>query len=451
MENKLKALLKKEVALKGQPATLAFGLFAIFTFFYGFSIIKYLFIVKALAVLILIISITRFILNREILKADYVSAKNWKIQKILIWINSIAWGIILNLASFELKLSGIHFIVVTTFLAGFVGASIVTLSYFSELFLPFQFLLLLPQIAIIIYFYFSSNRINNLPLIILYAMYFMYQIRIFLSYRREMIRLFKYQISLENKNNKLKASQLALIEQSILLAHASRLGALGEMSATITHEINNPIAIVSASSKMISKEIDKELSQKDVILLNIDRINHAVSRIVKIIKGLNNLAYQSDHLPKEDTSLVEIIDETTFFCKDIVNSQNIKLIIGNTPNVLIFCHSVQISQVLINLIKNATDVLCTEELPSEKWISIQFINNEKKLEILVSNGGTKISPEIGSKIFKPFFTTKKIGSGTGIGLTISTRIMNEHNGSIMLDYNADYTTFVLTFLHDLRD
>jgi signal transduction histidine kinase len=444
MEFKLKTLFKKEVALKGRASTFSFACFAIFSYIYGYSLIKYLWVIKITSVIIFIASVIRFFLNRHIIKLNSISESSWLALKTLIWINAIGWGIILNTASFELKLSGIHFIVVTTLLAGLVSASIVSISYFKELFIPFQAALLLPQIIIILYYYYlASEKINLLPLIFLYIMYFIYQINSFRSYRKDLIKLFKYQLSLEKKNSKLKESQKALVEQSMILAHASRLGAIGEMSATIAHEINNPIAIISAGSKIIAKELDKDIFSKDFIVLNTERINRAVLRIGKIIKGLQNLSNQSDHLPKEKISLKDIIEDTSFFCGELLISKNIILTIGDIPERTLNCHPVQISQVLINLIKNAADVLTDETNPIEKWILIKFEENDNHLRILISNGGPKILNDISSKIFEPFFTTKTMGIGNGLGLSISKKIIRDHGGDINIDLKSAHTTFTL--------
>lgn len=443
MENKLKDLFKIEVAQKGKNSTVSFGLFALFSFFYGYSLIDYLWVIKTASVFLLFVAVARHRLNLHLLKENHVSDKNWRLLKLLIWANALGWGVILNTASFELRLSGIHFVVVTTLLAGFVGASLVSLSYFKELFIPFLASLLVPQIIIILYFYFSPEKINNLPLIIMYVMYFLYQIKSFRSYRKELIKLFKYQIGLENKNRILKKSQADLLEQSMMLAHASRLGALGEMSATIAHEINNPIAIVSASSKLISKESDKPDFQIGVIHTYTDRIDRSVLRIGKIVKGLRNLSNQSDHMPKEKVSLKDIVEDTAFFCGEVLVSKNIKLDIDDIPEATLDCHPVQISQVVLNLIKNASEVLVDEKNVAEKWINLKFEINDQTVKILVINGGVKITPEMSAKIFAPFFTTKPMGIGTGLGLSISRKIITDHGGDIRIDHSFDHTAFVL--------
>jgi signal transduction histidine kinase len=445
MENKLKNHLRREVVMKGQASTFSFSIFALFCYFYGFSLVTYLWVIKLAAIVIFATAITRLFLHMQILKNFIVSEKLWFYLKLLIWVNALGWAIILNTASYELQLSGSHFIVVTTMLAGFVGSSIISLSYFKELFIPFQLLLIVPQVLIIFYFSrFSALKLNAYPLILLHIMYFAYQFKAFKNYRKELIRLFRYQLSLENKNKKLKENQQTLIDQSVMLAHISRLSALGEMSATIAHEINNPIAIISASSQMIEKEIITVKPREEMVLTNVNRINRSVARVVKIIKGLRNLSNQSDHLPMEKTYLKEIVEDTGFFCKELLVSSNIQLTVNEIPEAVVNCHPVQISQVLINLIKNAAEVLADEQNQRERWILVNFELLADQIKIFVSNGGPKISEEIYLKIFKPFFTTKPMGIGTGLGLSISKKIIQDHGGEIILDFDQNETTFILS-------
>jgi hypothetical protein len=161
-ENLLRNLLRLEVARKGQSATFAFAGFALFSFFYGYGCQKYLFFIKISAVLLFIVSILRFLLYKKIIDKNSVTSKEWIYTVTLVTLNGIGLAGILSVASFELKLGGIHFIVVTTLLAGLIGASTVTLSYFPVLFIPFQTILILPQVGVILYFYFSAEKLNYL-------------------------------------------------------------------------------------------------------------------------------------------------------------------------------------------------------------------------------------------------------------------------------------------------
>lgn len=360
-----------------------------------------------------------------------------------VWMNALGWSLAFNFASYELKLTGIHFIVVTTMLAGFVAASLITLAYDSILFLPFQFLLLAPQIGIVTYFYFSPEKFNALPLIPIYVMYLAYQLRQFKDFKNQLTQRFNYQLDLEHSNEELRKSQEALIDQTTKLVHTSRLAALGEMSAGIAHEVNNPLAIISGSMQQLERIVSRGEADSESILKLSTKSQHSIERVTKIIKGLRHFSQQSDTLPKVSISLNEIILDTANFCSEMLASRYIKFEIETVPDVELECQPVQISQVLINLIKNAEDALSEESNEAERWIKISFKKEGDFIFVRVINGGPVIPKDIHSKLFQPFFTTKVVGKGTGLGLSISHGIMKEHKGDLIYDQSEGHTTFAM--------
>lgn len=440
----LNNLLRLEVVKKGQTATIAFLGFALFSFFYGYGCQKYLPIIKSASIFLIIISVIRFFYYRHILSKSFLTSREWKFTVSLISLNALGLAIVLSTASFELKLSGIHFIVVTTLLAGLIGASIVSLSYFPILFLPFQSLLLLPQVGIILYYYYSPENLNYLPLIILYMMYYFYQIKQFSAYRKDLIQLFTYQIELETKNQELSDSKNTIMDQTIKLIHTSRLAILGEMSTGIAHEINNPLTIISASVQILNRLGENDKLETGHVIRYSQKISRSVERISKIVKGLKHFATQSDSIPKDDVAIQEILDETTQFCTEHLENLGIKLKLEDVPPLKLHCRSIQISQVLINLLKNASDALAEETKDHEKWISINFKQDAEYFYFIISNGGDKIPSMIAEKIFHPFFTTKEKEKGTGLGLSISHTIMKDHGGDLYYDLEDNpFTTFVI--------
>jgi signal transduction histidine kinase len=440
----LNNLLRLEVVKKGQPATFAFLGFALFSFFYGYGCQEYLFYIKTASVFLVAISLLRFFLYKNILNKGSLTQKEWIFTVTLITSNAVGLGIILGLASFELKLSGPHFIVVTTLLAGLIGASIVSLSFFAVLFVPFQSVLLLPQIGIILYYYFSPEHLNFLPLIILYLMYYFYQLRQFRSYKKDLIQLFTYQIELERKNQELIDNKNIIMDQTVKLIHTSRLAVLGEMSTGIAHEINNPLTIISASVQVLSRLGTNDKLDVGQVIKYSQKIYRSVERISKIVKGLKHFATQSDRIPKESVYIQDILDETTQFCSEHLEGLGITLKVEEVPPLQIHCRSIQISQVLINLLKNASDALVKETQEQEKWIAINFKQDAEFFYVHISNGGEKIPQVIAEKIFHPFFTTKEKEKGTGLGLSISHTIMKDHGGDLYYDLSNDFfTTFVI--------
>jgi C4-dicarboxylate-specific signal transduction histidine kinase len=275
-------------------------------------------------------------------------------------------------------------------------------------------------------------------------MYYIYQIKQFTAYRKELVKLFTYQIELEIKNQELNENKIFILDQTVKLIHTSRLAVLGEMSTGIAHEINNPLTIIYGSTLGLSRMANNDQLDNESVLKYSQKIDKAVARISKIVKGLKHFANQSDNVPKENSDIFDIINETTQFCQEHLISLGISLKLEEIPPVKINCHSIQISQVLINLLKNASDALSLEPNKDEKWISINFKNDQKNFYFIISNGGEKISIDIAEKIFQPFFTTKGREQGTGLGLSISQTIMKDHGGELYYDFGkCDNTTFII--------
>lgn len=439
----LQNLLRMEVSYKSTQSSMAFAVFSLFIFFYHFNCTKYELIIKMGMILVFIVSILRILLVKKINRKENVDDQNWKLMIFYVWMNAIGWSLAFNFASYELKLNGIHFIAVTTMLAGFVAASLVTLAYDAILFLPFQFFLLVPQIGIILSLYFSPEKINALPLIPIYIMYLIYQLRQFKDFRKQSHDRFRYQLELEASNKELQKSRDALISQTAKLIHTSRLAALGEMSAGIAHEVNNPLAVISGCIQQIERLVGRGKDDPEKIRMLAMKSQTSIERVTKIIKGLRHFSQQSDALPKEVTSIRSIIHDTTSFCSEMLRARYIQLIIDPIPDIKIECHPIHISQVLINLIKNAEDALDSENDKNERWVRLSFRVENEIIFIGVSNGGPTIPKGLEEKLFQPFFTTKPIGKGTGLGLSISHGLMREHGGDLLLDTMAANTTFIL--------
>ncbi len=435
-KQKIENLLRLEVASKSPQSCVGFLFFSLFIFIYGFNCERFLPIIKFAMVVVFFVAILRILFVKKINLKRSMTKKEWHTIISFVWINTIAWSLTFSLATYELNLSGLNFILVMVMLSGFLATSLVTLAYHPILFLPFQFTLLLPQLGIFLYYCFGPDKIDALPLIPMFLMYLGYQLNQLNSVRREAIERFSHQLDLEQSYEDLKVSTIQLV-------HTSRLAALGEMSAGMAHEVNNPLAIISGSIQQIEKQFSKPDLDINRILALSAKIQSAVGRVTNIIRGLRHFSQQSDNLPKVVTPLSEIIRETMSFCHELLTVRHIRLIIDDIPQVDVNCHSVQVSQVLINLIKNAEDALEDELDPSKRWIRISCLHFNDIISINVSNGGPEIPEESRTKIFQPFFTTKIIGKGTGLGLSISKGIMKEHGGDLVFDSTAEFTTFAL--------
>jgi PAS domain S-box-containing protein len=222
------------------------------------------------------------------------------------------------------------------------------------------------------------------------------------------------------------------------LFHQSKLASLGEMSAGIAHEINNPLAIISGTAELLSKFKDNP----EKFTAKVESITKSCTRISKILNGLRKFSRSAETIQLKETRLNSIIQEA-------INLTEIKASRAATPislecpeNIALVCDDLSIEQVLINLINNAIDAV---KQSTEKWVKVSAHEDKEFVILRVIDAGNSISPELEEKIFDPFFTTKKVGEGTGLGLSITKGILDEHNATISLNRDFNTTCFEIKF------
>lgn len=225
-------------------------------------------------------------------------------------------------------------------------------------------------------------------------------------------------------------------EQSKRLAHTSKLASMGEMASGVAHEINNPLSIITGSASVINKSLDNH----DRVTNEVDRIKKSVDRISKIIIGMRKFSRKSEKLTKSYHSLSSLVDESLLIINTKLKEHNVPIEVIEFNPITIYCDELKISQIIVNLISNAIDESSKQENP---WIKIKAFTDNSNVNIIVIDSGHGIKKEIQDKLFNPFFTTKDIGKGTGIGLSISKSLAEEHDGSLEYKLIDGHTAFVL--------
>lgn len=245
-----------------------------------------------------------------------------------------------------------------------------------------------------------------------------------------------------------KAIEKELQEKRVQNEQTAKLAALGEMSGGIAHEINNPLTIIIGYAEKIANETKKEEMNKGKILKSAKKIEETSMRVTKIVKGLVKFARREEAV--EDLTLVElnsIIDETLILCNEKFASMGIELRTDEVKNFYIPCLNVQVSEVLLNLLNNAKDAIKDND---EKWIKILSEESSGRVLIRVVDSGRGIAEEVANKIFEPFYTTKPVGEGTGIGMSISKNIIKNMNGYLYYELFEGHTSFVISFPKGLQ-
>ena len=233
-----------------------------------------------------------------------------------------------------------------------------------------------------------------------------------------------------------------LAAQQIKLMASSKMSALGEMAGGIAHEVNNPLAVIQLNAELLG-EILKNKSPDPLALSAIaNTITRTTQRIAKIIQGLKNFSRNAENDPMVESSLAEIVINTLVFCEEKFRHAQVEIKLGALSEIKIRCRPVQISQVLLNLLNNSFDAISM--ISDVKWINLEVIEVVQGMQLVVSDSGPGIPPELRGQIFEPFFTTKEVGKGTGLGLSVSQGITSSHGGTLILDPTAPFTRFILT-------
>ncbi|VAW68920.1 signal transduction histidine kinase, nitrogen specific, NtrB [hydrothermal vent metagenome] len=213
--------------------------------------------------------------------------------------------------------------------------------------------------------------------------------------------------------------------QKMMLQNA-KLASIGEMAAGIGHEINNPLNNILSYARLIERELpdnNKEMHE------DIQGLQNEAQRAGKIIQGILNFARQ---VPPEYTEfdLHVWINDTLQLVQTLAQKNDVKLQINRHTDLLIYGDRNQLQQVLVNLLMNAIQASTAGDVI---MIHTQIV--EQNISIIVSDQGTGIDETNLHMIYDPFFTTKSVGEGSGLGLSISLGILQYHNGSLKLVNN----------------
>ena len=225
-----------------------------------------------------------------------------------------------------------------------------------------------------------------------------------------------------------KRAQQIVEEHRVRLIDASKMSALGEMAASIAHEINNPLNIISGSAEQLQRVLESPELGPDIAPRLAESMMRHVFRIKKIVHGLRNFTRDSSQDPFQETRLKSIIEDTVVLCQDRFRSHGIMLAVADVPDeVVVECRPTQLMEVLVNLLNNALHAV---EEGGVRNVAVAVEDLGESVEVRVTDSGPGVDASIEDNLFEPLVTTKQPGKGTGLGLSISKRIIESHHGAV---------------------
>lgn len=237
------------------------------------------------------------------------------------------------------------------------------------------------------------------------------------------------------KYTELKDIQLQDKSLFIEKSHKDRLTLLGQMSSSFVHEFRNPLTAVMGFVKLL-KEEDQNIKYIDIITHELEQLNFRISQFL-----VASRRETTSHHQRENFDMKQLMDEIIEFVYPSIADGDVIVTTEIGEEQTVKGYREEIRQVFINLIMNSIDAL--KDNNGKKEIVIKSkVTPDRKIEITVTNNGPAIPEHVQKTIFEPFFTTKEMG--TGIGLYVSKKIMEKHNGEISCVSNEESTTFTVT-------
>lgn len=229
--------------------------------------------------------------------------------------------------------------------------------------------------------------------------------------------------------------------------HTAQVSILGELSASIAHEIRNPLTVITGNLDLIIGQAIKGASAME-LMPRFTKMKVMTERIGAIVKNVRRMYHPGDSEPVLNEYVAELISEAVSFCSQKCKEKNIKIdIIQVIPGLKVLCKPVLISQAILNLLHNSIDAALEY---NEKWIKIvvQELGDEVKISVIDSGKG--LPKHVLANIGRTFFTTKEVGHGNGLGISLAKRVIEDHGGEFSYDTSSPNTKFDLIIPKKMR-
>ena len=228
-------------------------------------------------------------------------------------------------------------------------------------------------------------------------------------------------------------------DAKLAFARAERLASVGTLAAGIAHEINNPLGAMLVTTELGRRRLDSELLSKEQMGTLLDAVAEQIERCSKIVEGVLKFA-SNETTARSVGSLNPIADQSKDLIRFKAAKRNIEITVHESKSTepLANINETEIGQVIVNLLANAVDAS-----PDGSRIDLYIRTTNDRVILSVVDNGSGMTPETEMAVFDPFFTSKRESGGNGLGLSMSHRIIENHNGEIWIEKTAPQqgTTF----------
>ncbi len=234
-----------------------------------------------------------------------------------------------------------------------------------------------------------------------------------------------------------------LEERQELLFQAEKMSSIGTLASGVAHQLNNPLNNIATSCQLAQEEADNP-EDREFLQRLLQTIDDETQRAAEIVRGLLEFSRQ-EQFRQKPVSVKTLISKVV----DLVHSDipaGIKIVQDIPEDLTATVDEQKMKEVFINLVINGIQAI--KENTGTIVVAAEQDADTGSIVITVSDSGVGIEEEFRQQIFDPFYTTKEVGQGTGLGLSVVYGIIKKHNGTIMVRNNKDKgTTFVITLPH----
>jgi len=239
---------------------------------------------------------------------------------------------------------------------------------------------------------------------------------------------------------------LMFMNQQAVLQNSARFIALGEFAGAISHQLNNPLAVVAGRAGqariLIENEDVAKLPQIADLRYCLERIDATAVHMARIIESLRRFSRSGDNEPVEEARLAELLDRVVAIAGERLKAEGVRLDLQVPVDLRLVCRPVLLEQVFMNLLSNARQAVTGLQ---DRWVRVSATQMASaRVEVRLEDSGLGIPLNVQSHLFQPFFTTKPADEGTGLGLSLSLGIVRDLGGDIRYDDRSANTCFVVT-------